>query len=170
MWFFLPLCSFSESVCWKILFFFFVSLCCWISLLMSSGDFIKFCSAVHLLTLWFLWYLWDIFKFGHWQVARSIGCLLWSIISPIFPPATQTVVAAEWSSSLESLPPPAGILRLSFILMAPGCGYDRGSVSVANGLCIMFCNVLSSKVCFCLPIRDGKQQADDFRCNRITYV
>lgn len=83
--------------------------------------------------------------------------VLCEALTVVYPPDS-SVIAAEWSSSLERLPPPAEMLRLSFILMARGCGYDRGSVSVANGLCITFCNVLSSKACFCLPIWEGKQQ------------
>lgn len=56
------------------------------------------------------------------------------------------------------------MLRLSFILVAHGHHYDRGSVSIANGLCITFYNVLSSNVYFCLPGwggGGGGEQADD---------
>lgn len=54
-----------------------------------------------------------------------------------------------------------GTLRLSFLLVARGHRYDRGSVSVANGPCITFCNVLSSNVNSCLPAQEGEKQADD---------
>lgn len=117
------------------------------------------------------------FKFGHDQVATRIGCGGDLISSPLFlsfppptPPAIQRVIATELNSSLKRLTPSVGMLRLSLILVARGHRYDRGSVSIANGLCITFGNVLSSNVYFCLPVWEGEKQADDKLCNTITYV
>lgn len=96
-----------------------------------------------------------IFRFGHDQVVTRIACgenlisspLLFFFIfcfSSLLPLSTviQRVIATELNSSLKMLVSPSmGMLRVSLILVACGHRSDRGCVSIANGLCIIFCNV-----------------------------
>ena len=105
-----------------------------------------------------------IFKFGHDQELvveeTSLAVLFFFFLPPLLCNAKSHCCRIELFVEM-SYSSAVGMLRLSFILVARGLPYARGSVSVANGLCVTFCNVVSSNPCFCLPAWEGEKQAGD---------